>query len=237
MNLFNVPLIILLIALSTGEAISGSILFTGILPGGVGFKKQVTSMKEQRFLNVEKQNTDFSCGAAALATILKYGYGINTNEDQVLRGLMKISDQDQARKYGFSMLDMKRYVGLLELRGRGYRLPEERLDRIRIPVIVLLDIEGYKHFVVFKKSRGEKVYIADPALGNKILKKDEFVEGWNGVVFAIIHKNFDTNSILLDPSEPISVDKKNIIKEVTRRVSVETGRAQIIRHFDCVFCF
>ncbi len=49
------------------------------------------------------------------------------------------------------MLDMKRYVESIGMRARGYRVAPETLSEIRIPVVVLLDIRGYKHFVVMQK--------------------------------------------------------------------------------------
>lgn len=37
-----------------------------------GLTKHVTSLREARFDSVIEQKTDYSCGAAALATVLRY---------------------------------------------------------------------------------------------------------------------------------------------------------------------
>src|SRR4051812_9017798 len=55
-------------------------------------QRPLRSWKAMKFDNVVKQQTDFSCGAAALATIFNYGYGRHTTEAQVLVNMLKISD-------------------------------------------------------------------------------------------------------------------------------------------------
>ena len=67
-----------------------------------------------------------------------------------------------------------------------------------------MDLKGYKHFVVLKKTENDLVYIADPALGNKIIKKKDFEEQWNGIVFAIIGTGIDRTSPLVDPAPPLT---------------------------------
>jgi Predicted double-glycine peptidase len=161
-------------------------------------------MREARYTHLVAQSTDFSCGAAALATILKYAYGKNTNEDEVMRGMLQVSDPDRVRQRGFSLLNMKHFVQTLGLRGRGFEMRADVLHKIKIPTIVLLDIKGYKHFTVLKKATHDKVYLADPALGNKSIGLKEFAAGWNGVVFAVIGDGLDMNSVLLTPAEPLS---------------------------------
>ncbi len=66
-------------------------------------------------------------------------------------------------------------------------------------------MNGFSHFVVVKKTIGERVYIGDPALGNRVMSKGEFVKSWNGILFAVIGKGFDRQSVLLAPQEALSV--------------------------------
>ena len=54
------------------------------------------------------------------------------------------------------------------------------------PVIALLDTKGYTHFVVVKGAAGGRVFVADPALGHRVLSEAEFTAGWNGILLAII---------------------------------------------------
>jgi len=186
---------------------SGTMVLDGLVPGVGSMEKEVVSIKERKFLNIVRQQTDFSCGAASLATLLKYGYKVDTDERRVMNGMFQVSDASTARKLGFSMLDIKNYVEQsLNMRVQGYNIPAEKLVDLPIPTIVLLDIKGYRHFVVLKRvdKRGN-VYIADPALGNLIMSIDEFSNGWQGIVLAIVGKGYDQNSPLVMPSPPITV--------------------------------
>lgn len=178
---------------------AASIEFGGVIPGMTTLSKQVVSMREQRFLHLIRQETDFSCGAAALATVIRYAYGIKVTEQDMLEGLFAVSDSALVREQGFSLLNIKHYVQRLGMRGRGYRVEPETLEQIKIPTIVLLDLKGYKHFVVLRKTENNLVYLADPALGNKTMSKDDFLNSWNGIVFAVIGRGFDRNSVLVNP--------------------------------------
>lgn len=176
-----------------------------VVPGVGVITKDIVSMREARYLDVVQQQTDFSCGAAAVGTIMRYAYGWNISETEVVRGLLSVSDPVVARERGFSLLDIKRYVEFFGMRGRGYRVGVQDLLRIRIPTIVLLDIGGYKHFVVLKETTAQHAYIADPALGNRRMALQEFGAAWNGIVFAVIGKDFERDSVLLDRKAPPTV--------------------------------
>ncbi|WP_043512816.1 C39 family peptidase [Halomonas sp. BC04] len=180
------------------------IQFAGVVPGTI-VTKEVQSIRERRFENLIEQETDFSCGAASLATILKYAYGwSDVTEETVLAGLMEVSDPERVRNLGFSLLDLNNYVERIGLRGRGYEIGPESLEEVSIPVIVLLDLDGYEHFVVMKKARGDRVYIGDPALGNKVMDRDDFIDSWNNIIFAVVGDGFDASTVLLDPAQPLT---------------------------------
>lgn len=195
-----------------------------VLPNGGEIRAPVLSMRALRFVNMVPQHTDFSCGAAALATILKYAYGRDVTEQQVIAGMFKVSDPAVVREKGFSLLDMKRYVETIGFRGRGYRISPDVLDRVRIPVIVLLDIKGYKHFVVFKKATGDRIYIGDPALGDRVMARKEFLADWNRVVFAVIGKGFMRDTVLLNPPPPLTARRLvNAATVVTNAQLIDFG--------------
>ncbi len=186
------------------QAQAAPVQFAGVVPGTV-VTKEVQSIRERRFENLVEQETDFSCGAASLATILKYAYGwTDVTEETVLVGLMEVADPERVRQLGFSLLDLNYYVQSIGLRGRGYEIGPESLDEVSIPVIVLLDLDGYEHFVVMKKARGDRVYIGDPALGNKVMDRDDFLASWNNIIFAVVGDGFDTSTVLLDPAQPLT---------------------------------
>ncbi len=58
--------------LGTASAWAGEVHFAGVLPNGALLQQKVESMQERRYRNVVRQHTDYSCGAAALATILRH---------------------------------------------------------------------------------------------------------------------------------------------------------------------
>ncbi|ATR83455.1 peptidase C39 [Pseudomonas sp. FFUP_PS_473] len=178
------------------------------LPGGTVIYKPVQSLRERRFADLVQQKTDFSCGAAALATVLKQAYWLDVDEAHIIEGMLANSDQELVKTQGFSMLDMKRYVESIGMRARGYRIAPENLSSVSIPVVVLMDIRGYKHFVVLQRTEKDWVYVGDPVLGHKRYAFDDFIKGWNGIIFAVIGPGYDKANALLDPPVPLSAKNK-----------------------------
>lgn len=191
-----------LLLVASTHAWAGDVAFSGVLPNGALMQQKVESMQERRYRNLVRQHTDYSCGAAALATILRYAYHLDTTEATVIEGMMGVSDVQLVRERGFSLLDIKRYVESLGMRGRGYRIDESRLRTLRVPGLVLMDVRGFRHFVVLKQVRDGVVDVADPILGNRSLPLAEFTAAWpSRAVFIVIGSDFDRNTVLLQPSE------------------------------------
>lgn len=195
-----VVLWMLLCGMPTARA--GDIAFGALQPDGVLYTRSMESMHERRFRALVRQQTDFSCGAAALATILRYGYHVQVDEATVIEGMMGVANPDIVRQRGFSLLDIKHYVERLGMRGRGYRIDENRLRTLRVPGIVLMDVRGFRHFVVLKQVRGDYVELADPILGNRTVAFDDFVASWPlRAVFIVIGSDFDRDTALLRSAE------------------------------------
>lgn len=155
-------------------------------PGTAPVNKQMRTMRDLRFHELTPQRFDFSCGSAALATLLQHGYGIETSETELIKAMLDGVDLETVRKNGFSMLDMKRYVESIGMRGHGFKIDTDALYRLQMPVIALLDLKGYKHFVVIKGAAAGRVFVADPALGHRVMRETDFAAGWNGVVLAVL---------------------------------------------------
>lgn len=172
---------------------------------GVPIKLPIHSMRDLRYRSIVNQQYDYSCGAAALATLLKYGYGIDIPEPELIRQMMVFSSPEVVVKNGFSMLDMKKFVETIGLRGRGFRVNVDALYHLQIPVLVLMNISGYEHFVIVKHAEDGRIFIADPALGNRIVAEDDFVKTWNGLVFAVLGKPFLEDSPLLQNNESLAL--------------------------------
>jgi predicted double-glycine peptidase len=184
----------------SGSARAAEVSFAAVLPICSLYLAPIESMQAARFRYIVRQHTVFSCGAAALATLLKYGYDLNVDEATVLAGLMGVANPETVRKQGFSLLDIKHYVDDLGLRGRGYRITETRLLTVRVPTLVLIQTNGYRHFVVLKRIDQGRVEIADPALGNTNMSLAQFMQIWpSRALFAVIGSGFDRNTALLQP--------------------------------------
>jgi predicted double-glycine peptidase len=148
--------------------------------------KKVESFKERRLRQVVRQTEDFSCGAAALATILHYYYGQELNERDAIFGMFKAGDKEKIRQSGFSMLDMKKLSEQLNYRAQGYKILDiNKLKSLKVPVITLIDTNRYKHFVVIRKVTDEYVFLSDPSWGNRRMSLSNFERVWNQVILAI----------------------------------------------------
>lgn len=167
--------------MSAAPAGADVLLSSGPAPARVS----VVSYRDIPFRTVVRQRYDFSCGSAALATLLRYHYDRNVGEEQVFRAMYADGDQTAIRRVGFSLLDMKRFLETSGYEADGFRLGLVDLAEMNKPAIVMINTAGYKHFVVFKGDDEGRVLIGDPALGLKIYTRDEFASMWNGVAFVI----------------------------------------------------
>lgn len=145
--------------------------------------RQVASLREIQQNNVILQQWELSCGAAALATILRYQHGEPVTERSVALGLINrheyIANPDLLKlRQGFSLLDMKRYVETIGYEGVGLGNLELSDLFSRSPIIVPVNLHGFPHFVVFRGGTDKKVLLADPAFGNITMSKDKFQRGW-----------------------------------------------------------
>lgn len=196
-----------LMAAGSGAAASAAGTIGGFLPGAGLIRMHVVPLDEIKFQNIVRQHVDYSCGAAAVATVLRYAYGMDASEDNVIRGMLAVSDADAVRHRGFSMLDMKHYIQSVGMAGSGYRLPLTSLYDVKVPVIVLVNVQGYDHFVVMKKATSEYIYVADPILGNRVVPTAEFAQTWNGIIFVIASPEYDKTNALLALNVPVPFDR------------------------------
>lgn len=191
------PLGLGLVMLAGMPAGAAPLKLPGIVPGAV-VTPEVTTFEEEKFEHVVRQKTDFSCGAASVTTILKYAYDRDVTRGQVLRGMLALSNPEEVRTKGFSMLDMKNYVQAHGFDGVGYKVSLDKLLEVKIPVVVLVDMQGYEHFVVLRRATPEHIFLADPALGNRTVAPATFKKEWNGIIFAIVGKGYVASNPLRD---------------------------------------
>jgi len=176
----------LAIAASAARASSQSIEV-----GGTRVAGRVASFRELRDRAVVKQEYDFSCGAAAFATLLRYGLGEAVTEEEILRRVFADASEAQERlirNKGLSILDMQKLARERGYKAQGFRLAPDQLARVRRPVVVFIRPLGYEHFAVLKGIRGGRAWLADPSQGNWSLPLYRFLEMWKdaseqGVIF------------------------------------------------------
>jgi predicted double-glycine peptidase len=153
---------------------------------GEGYRLHITSLKEARFKNTVRQKYDFSCGSAAVATLLTYQYGYPVNEETAFAQMYAHGDHAKINKEGFSLLDIKMFLAANGFEADGFQVPLEKLQEENLPAIALVDERGYHHFVVIKGMRDGRVLVGDPALGTRTIPLDQFEATWkNGLVFVI----------------------------------------------------
>lgn len=152
---------------------------------GGNYTVNVMSWRDIPFRTVVRQQYDFSCGSAAVATLLRFHYGREVTESMAFRAMYETGDQAKIREVGFSMLDMKRYLESVGYRADGFRISLDRLAQLRVPAIALITRDGYRHFVVIKGMRDGKVLVGDPSRGLEIHDRKDFEGWWNGIALAI----------------------------------------------------
>ncbi len=152
------------------------------------FSVPVKSFQERSFFNTIKQQFDFSCGSAALATLLTHHYEHPISEQDIFLSMYDHGDKEKIKREGFSLLDMKNYLEANGFRADGFRLPLDKIMNVGVPAIVLINDEGYNHFVVLKGISDEHVLIGDPARGTRLLQRAGFTQAWNGIAFLIRSK-------------------------------------------------
>lgn len=178
-------------ALSAGSALGYEILGA---PGGA-YTVKVTTLKELRlresFRTTIKQQFDFSCGSAALATLLTHHYGKTVTEQDVFRAMFEKGDQPRIRREGFSLFDIKSYLESNGFQADGFEASLDLLAKANVPAIVLIQENGYSHFVVVKGIRGDNVLIGDPSSGTRIVSRADFEALWKERILFVIrsHQN------------------------------------------------
>ncbi len=164
---------------SLGDAHAGQVAIANRFGS---FQLESKSLQEKGWERVIRQQYDFSCGSAAVATLLTFHYQRETSEAEVFESMIRAGDAEQIQQHGFSMLDMKRYLDARGLNADGFRISLDDFIRIGVPAITMVDTGGYKHFVVVKGIDDANVLVGDPAAGTQVVPREHFETLWNGTV-------------------------------------------------------
>jgi uncharacterized protein len=158
---------------------------------GVGSRMvlQVWSMHELKVRSVVLQKYDYSCGSAAIATLLTYHYSYPITEEVAFRAMFDNGNQEKIRQEGFSLLDMKRFLEAHGYTADGFAVSLDDVSKAGIPAIALIVDNGYHHFVVVKGLRGNTVLLGDPAVGLRVVPREQFESSWSSRVVFVIHES------------------------------------------------
>lgn len=179
------------------------------LGAGVRIAPPARSLKDLRDQDVVKQRFDFSCGAAALATLLRYGYAEDVTEADIMVELFDLpteAEREERRRVGFSLLDLQRVAEARGYVAQGFRLEADQLPLLGGPVIVFIEPRGYKHFAVLRGVRGNRAYLADPSRGQIRQPAYAFHDSWvqddgTGIIFVV-----EPQEGLTDRTTPLTLD-------------------------------
>lgn len=168
------------------------------------------SQKESRdFKNIVKQTTEYTCGPAALATLINL-MGGNADEMQ----LAKLSGTTEEK--GTTMLGLKKAAKELGYNALGKKVSFSKLKDARyiyLAQTISKDDESGEskdHFLIVKKYEDKKFYIADPVEGNTELTQENFKEVYKG---SILKLEVTKNSQVLDPISGETVAIKDLSRE------------------------
>lgn len=206
-----------IIGMVAGMALPGCAVQTGrlsvqprpIQTGVIRSDKNIRSWKELRDRNIVLQRFDYSCGAGALATLMRFYFGDAVTEENILvsiLGSMSKADVEDREKNGLSLLDLKLCAERLGYQAVGVRLKYASLPQLKGPVLIHLETGEYRHFAVLKGARGDRLYLADPSRGNIRMSAERFAKAWSGVALVLGKQGFglpEKYPLALEDQEPV----------------------------------
>ena len=189
------------------------------------YSAEVEPYSEIKYRNIVRQAYDYSCGSAALTTVLQHYLGRNFQERQVMEGLLHYGENDRiVERRGFSMLDMKRLVTALGFPAGGFKAEIQDLIDLDHPAIVPIKYSGFKHFVVVKTIENDRVFIADPSKGNLTFTIERFKEAWDQNVLFVVF-----------PGDTKPVDGLELKEEDLRFIDDQTLSLQAFQEYPDYF--
>lgn len=155
------------------------------------FEKPVHTWLAQKRVNVVMQKQDYSCGAAAMATVARYYWGDPVGEHYFLSTIVGMLTHEQLEdriKNGLTMTDMRLAAVKLGYVSTIGRLSYDELTQAKVPLVVGITVRGFDHFVVYRGSDDYYVYLADPIRGNLRIPAWEFVKQWQKNAVLVLAK-------------------------------------------------
>lgn len=125
-----------------------------------------------------QQQSEEDCGAACIASILKY-YGR-------VKSIANIREEIGTGKQGTSLKDLHRGAERLGFNARPVKAAPAIFERIHeAPLPAIIHWKGY-HWVILYGRKGRKFIVADPGVGLRYLSQKELEENWSGWVMLLL---------------------------------------------------
>lgn len=160
-------------------------------------QREVISWTDLKKQYVVMQEYDYSCGAAALATLLRYHWGYDVRERLVLRTIeRKLTRAELADRIikGLALTDLKTAAENLGFQAEMGTLELHELAESKNPVIVAIKTNGFDHFVVVRGIYDGQVYLADPLRGKLRVPASTFQREWIGKAVLVVAPAGQTES-------------------------------------------
>ncbi|MFA0813690.1 peptidase domain-containing ABC transporter [Microbulbifer epialgicus] len=127
-----------------------------------------------RHLPVILQTEAAECGLVCLAMLVGF-HGYETD-------LASLRRRFHISSHGTNLKTLMDMAGRLHLASRALRLDLEHLEDLQCPCMLHWDM---CHFVVLKSVQRNKITIHDPAVGERVLTREEFGQHFTGVVLEL----------------------------------------------------
>jgi len=147
------------------------------------------SYRNIRYQGVVGQTSYYTCGPAAVATLLNYYYGINTSETEILElsnQAIKESGKNPEAGKGINAFALQKALAKKSIVSRGIKIAPANLsdyfNRGGVPLILHVT-KPQLHYVLAVGMVGDWVVIADPSWGRKIIHLNDLIneKGFEGV--------------------------------------------------------
>lgn len=151
--------------------ISSYLYSSSIYLNGNNKNINIQSWKSIRNSQIVKQDFDFSCGAASIATLLNGYFYQDITEKEVLS---LINNGNVMASFS----DLQEAIQKLGFESRGYAISLEALKELDHPVIAYIKYGESGHFTVISGTNKNFIKVSDPSLGNKIFTIQQFRNIW-----------------------------------------------------------
>lgn len=141
--------------------------------------------RQLRYQGVIGQTTNFTCGPAALATLLTHYYNTSVSEQTFTkRSMTDMRARGKKVTAGLTLLSLKNALRSEGIASTGYRLNITQLREVmKVGLPVIANVQYPKgHYYLILGLDTENVLLADPSWGVRSQPIGNFLNAWNGVV-------------------------------------------------------